>query len=374
MSGNEPLLGSTIRNVVKLLFINWFRIHPKYYYRLFMTFLISGSLFPARVIQSLKYDRKIKKTKITNDPIFIIGVWRTGTTFLHYLMTLDEQFGYQTNLLTYLPHAGLNPRKFVKKLAVFGLPETRPMDNVKLSVEKPGEEEFPIALESQLSFYHLWMFPRRVSYFSKYLTFNDCKESKTRRWKKRYCRLIKKITFANNGKQLLLKNPPNTARIKLIKELLPKAKFVYLYREPYTLFASTIHLYKKLLTNFSYQKWNEEKIRNDILRIFNTIQEEYESSKMALQENELIEIRYNDLINNPLKMLENIYNRLEIRGFEKISEKAQKYIDEQKIYETNKHELEKRIIEDVNNNWAEYRKKYGFKKLVAEENKNQIKK
>jgi len=124
------------------------------------------------------------------------------------------------------------------------------------------------------------------------------------------------------------------------------------------------------LPNFSYQKWNEEKIRNDILKIFNTIQEEYESSKMALQENELIEIRYNDLINNPLKMLENIYNRLEIRGFEKISEKAQKYIDEQKIYEINKHELEKRIIEDVNNNWAEYREKYGFKKLVAEENKN----
>jgi hypothetical protein len=328
-----------------------------------MTLLVSSCLFPARLIQNLKYRRKIRRTQITQDPIFIIGVWRTGTTFLNYLMTLDNQFGFQSNFMTYVPHASINPGKLIRKLAITFLPKTRPMDNVKLSLDKPGEEEFPIALESQLSFYHSWFFPKRLDYFAKYLTFNDCNESKIKRWKKRYYRHLKKLTYVNNGKQLLLKNPPNTARIKILTELFPNAKFIYLYREPYTLYSSTIHLYRKLLPNFSYQKWDDEKIQQKILDIFSIIQEEYESSKTKLSTDQLIEIRYDALINKPLETLESIYKKFNLVGFKEITPVFKNYINNQRSYKKNKHNINVNIITAVNKKWGNYRDNYGFEKL-----------
>ena len=49
-----------------------------------------------------------------------------------------------------------------------------------------------------------------------------------------------KISLWNTGgTQYLSKNPPHTGHVKALVDLFPNAKFIYLMRNPYTVFEST---------------------------------------------------------------------------------------------------------------------------------------
>ena len=48
------------------------------------------------LLQLVLYGRRITQTQIVNAPFFVIGHWRSGTTFLHDLLSLDERHAYPT--------------------------------------------------------------------------------------------------------------------------------------------------------------------------------------------------------------------------------------------------------------------------------------
>jgi hypothetical protein len=76
---------------MQLLAENHFRVHP---YRWTLAGLIS-CITPFNTVMSrvqrLVFGRRIDATVI-QPPLFIIGHWRSGTTFLHELLLLDERF------------------------------------------------------------------------------------------------------------------------------------------------------------------------------------------------------------------------------------------------------------------------------------------
>ena len=45
-----------------------------------------------------KYKKLLADKKIENDPVFILGHWRSGTTFVHNVFSCDKQFGDTYNL------------------------------------------------------------------------------------------------------------------------------------------------------------------------------------------------------------------------------------------------------------------------------------
>ena len=63
-------------------------------------------------------------------------------------------------------------------------------------------------------------------------------QSEFEAWKQEFVFLLKKISLANHNKQLVLKSPPNTARIKLLLSLFPNAKFIFIHRNPYEVYVS----------------------------------------------------------------------------------------------------------------------------------------
>jgi hypothetical protein len=72
-----------------------------------MAFLIS-IINPINVIagaaQRVRYGRLIDETWIDQPPVFIIGHWRSGTTYLHELMHLDSRFVSPTTYQCFAPH------------------------------------------------------------------------------------------------------------------------------------------------------------------------------------------------------------------------------------------------------------------------------
>ena len=47
-------------------------------------------------LQDKKYASLLAQKPLEHDPVFILGHWRSGTTFMHNVFSCDKHFGYNT--------------------------------------------------------------------------------------------------------------------------------------------------------------------------------------------------------------------------------------------------------------------------------------
>ena len=145
-----------------------------------------------RLLSSLKTfeDSKYKKIAdqpLENDPVFILGHWRSGTTFVHNVFACDKHFGYTTTYQTVFPHLVLWGQPFFKKSMAALMPNKRPTDNMELSPDLPQEEEFALSNMMPYTYYNFWFFPKRwAEYCDKYLTFEKISEEERQIFKETY--------------------------------------------------------------------------------------------------------------------------------------------------------------------------------------------
>ena len=249
----HPLAGGSFTNWLELLRANN-GIDNQYLFKGTLISLASFSGIPSRILEKIIFDRQIKEITVKS-PIFIIGHWRSGTTYLHNLITQDDNLGYISSLQTWTPELFLGSRPIVQYILKRFLPEIRPMDNIELSSELPQEEEYALGNVSLNSFYHGWYFPKNMKkYFRELILINNFQQKSQLEWSKAYLRILKKATFNMNGKRLIIKNPANTVRIKALLEMFPHAQFVHIYRNPYLVYLSTRNLYHKLLPVLGLQE------------------------------------------------------------------------------------------------------------------------
>ena len=76
----------------------------------------------------------------------------------------------------------------------------------------------------------------------------------------------------------------------------------------------------------------------------------------------MVEVRYEDVVKNPLKYVEKIYRELGLEGFEKAKPAIEKYIESQKNYKPNNHYLDPRLKEKISQRFDFTFKKWGYPK------------
>ena len=333
----QPLAGTTFVNWIKVLIENRVKIDWQFLPRALYVTIMIIFVTPLRIIEKIK----------VNKPIFIIGHWRSGTTFLHYLMGNDKNLGYVSTMNTLDPSIFLNYGKLLKRIVAHSLPKKRPMDNLAMGTDLPYEEEYAIANLCPYSFYHAWYFPRAINrYYKRYILYENA-EDIINEWKKVYLYFLKKITYKHNGKQIVLKSLVNTAKIKHLLSMFPDAKFIHLQRNPYEVYMSTWKLYNSILPLFSFQHVDEEELDKSILKIYKVISKKYLEDKKLIPKENLIELRYEDFINDPLKILDLIY-----------SEYIKKHVD----YKRNSYKIDEDIKNKVYSEWEVIFKEFGYKK------------
>ena len=91
MQHSYLLAGISSGKLFRLLSRNRISLHPKYLLR--VLFLLQGSFFASvfNRVEKWKLGSKLKTYNMPDDPVFIIGHWRTGTTLLHQLMALNDK-------------------------------------------------------------------------------------------------------------------------------------------------------------------------------------------------------------------------------------------------------------------------------------------
>ncbi len=88
------------------------------------------------------------------------------------------------------------------------------LDNLKLAMDDPQEEEIGIANLSHRSFYHWIYFPKAYSRIrDNSLLINDLEGKEFKRWEKSYKYLVRQAVINTGGTRFLSKNPPNTFRV-----------------------------------------------------------------------------------------------------------------------------------------------------------------
>ena len=45
-------------------------------------------------LQDRRYEKLLANKPLEHDPVFILGHWRSGTTFVHNVLSCDKHFGY----------------------------------------------------------------------------------------------------------------------------------------------------------------------------------------------------------------------------------------------------------------------------------------
>ena len=95
-------------------------------------------------------------------PLFILGIWRSGTTHLHNLLARDARLAAPTSYEMLFPHTFLTTMGFNASFVDWMIPDKRVQDNVKMGMHEPQEDEFALNCLTQISPLLGWAFPRRA--------------------------------------------------------------------------------------------------------------------------------------------------------------------------------------------------------------------
>jgi hypothetical protein len=346
----HPMFGISTRKWIQLVRNNG-GVDRKYLHRALFITVTSLCTAPVRFLFKLKYNKKIENSILQYPPVFIIGHWRSGTTYLHELLSKDPQFCYTTLWDTLLPDSFLLLEPIKNFLSRF-LPSERPMDAIKVDMDGPYEDEAAMAVLNLWSFFHCLHFPRNAEeQYLKSIHFQGLSPDEKNQWKESYLRFIKTVTLANPGKRFLSKNPPNTARIPALLELFPDAKFIHIYRSPYLVYLSTKKMRLRVLEKLALQNGSEEDIETQVIQNYIRLLNSFFIQKEQIHKDRFVEISYENLIADPIQQVKQIYNILKLPGFESALPEMQKYLDAQAEYKTNVYTIDQSVIDHVNKNW-----------------------
>jgi len=332
-----------------------------YIHRAFLLVLSSGFSIIPRIEESIRYAQKIRETNIDIPPVFVIGSWRSGTTFLHTLLIQDTRFGYLANYQVGAPEWYICGENWMKKLTDWALPPQRPMDSMPLQAETPQEDEFAVLNISELSPYFSFFFPRSMKMlFDRFAVLKTISETDLSRWKNIYELIVKKAVFANGDKQLILKNPVNTGRIPQLLELFPNAMFIFIYRNPYDVYPSTIRTMKRLASGVQMQDVTDRFLEDYVMYAYPRLIRKYLDDKIHIPQDRLIEIQYERLAEDPLGTLRDIYTKLNLSDFDSALPQVSQYLDSVRSYQKNIFNLTDDQIYKINSECEFIFREFGY--------------
>ena len=294
-------------------------------------------------------------------PVFIVGHWRSGTTFLYNVLSRSPQFAYVSPLATGLPWDFLTLGKLVQPFLGNVLPEGRFIDQVPVNPDSPQEDEIALASMQPISFYHGLYFPQHfVDNFNAGIFFENCSQQEIENWQWAMGHFCKKLQLQNRKKQLLIKNPVYTARIQQLRRMWPNAKFIHIYRNPYIVFQSTLNFYTKLFQELALQPSDRVPIKGTVLESYPKMMKALFADAATLPEQDYVELQFEAFEANPMKQLHRIYTQLELDGWAAAEPAFQSYLGAQKTYRKNQYIFPKAIVDQVYAHWHPFIERWNY--------------
>jgi hypothetical protein len=359
--GPGLLGGVTFGDWLKLLRENRFRVAPSCWLRAMG--ITSQSLANGfwRWRENRRFGQQIAATNVP-PPLFVLGHWRNGTTHLHNLLTIDDRFAYPNNYQVFYPHTFLSTERMQSRFLQFFFPRNRPMDNIEWTLRSPQEDEFALLTLTGLSPCMAWAFPSRREHYDRYLTFRDVPRDEVTKWQQALASFVRKLTW-KHARPIVLKSPPHTARIKLLLEVFPQAKFVHIHRNPYAVFPSTRHTFLANIKLQRLQRPRLDDLDDHILARYREMYDAFFAERELISAGHYCEVGYEQLEQDPISVLRSIYTDLKLPDFEVVAPALRSYVDSIAGYKKNEFKpLEPALRQRIAHEWRRCIDEWGYER------------
>lgn len=351
--------GASLFALARILKNNRFQVHPSCWLDCMADLAFATANTGLGVVQSLVYGARVKRIQLEHDPLFVIGHWRTGTTLLHELLALDPELTCPTTFQCFLPNHFLLTERFVKGWSGFTLPPSRQFDSVRVGWDRPQEDEFALCNLGVPSPYATIAFPNRPPQNQEYLELDSVPRRQRDRWKNSLKRFLRQIRYRKQGR-IVLKSPTHTFRLPILLELFPNALFLNMVRHPLAVFMSTMRLWKSLYVMYGYQKPNFEGLAEHVLTTFSRMHERLEATRSIVPQDRLLDVRYEDLVEDKVGTMRQIYDCLDLGEFETVRPAIEAYAKEHADYRPHQYAPAPELEREVFQRWKPYYERYGY--------------
>lgn len=337
-----------------------FRVHPT---RIPLAIGITGAgpfNTALYLTQRLLFGRKLAAAELHGPPVFIVGHWRSGTTLLHELMVRDERLSSPSTFQCFAPHHFLVSEWFFRRFCGWLLPGKRPMDNMAAGWDRPQEDEFALLNLGLPSPYRRMAFPNQPPVDMNYLDFKDVPQTDIDRWLQSLREFLLAVSTSTR-RPLIIKSPTHTGRVGWLAKAFPDAKFIHITRDPRELFPSTCRLWRGLDEVQSLQRPNHEGLEDYVVQCFQRMYGAFHEQRKEIDSSRLVDVRYEDLIKNPVETLRGIYETLRLGDFDSVQPSIESWVEsEHRSYKTNRHQLPPEKDAMICNAWREYFETYHY--------------
>jgi omega-hydroxy-beta-dihydromenaquinone-9 sulfotransferase len=356
----HPLCGADLTTLLRVL-IGSGGIAPQHLLRAGIALAAATIRAPISALEGSVTAVLLRRSAPMPPPLFIVGHWRSGTTHLYNVLSRSPAFGYVPPIATGLPWDMLGLARLLRPLLERALPPERFVDSLPVRPDSPQEDEIALANMQPLSFYHGIYFPRRLEErFRQGVFFEGCGAGAIARWRRRHVLFLQKLALLQPGRRLLVKNPVYSARIAMLREIWPEAKFLHVYRDPYRVFASTRTFYLRLLQELALQPFDEVRIDELVLDAYPRMMTRLLEDAAALPPTAYAEIRFETFVRDPLGELSRVYETLGLDGFFAARPRFAAYLDEVRDYHAARHPLPTEAALQVRQHWAPFIARLGY--------------
>jgi len=246
-----------------------------------------------------------------SSPIIISGLPRSGTTYLFDLLHCSDEFrGPLTwEIFQMMPLATSAYQRSYKKIkteAELVLLRTlvpKLMNIHPMKAVLPEECQLITALDFRsISF----SYSSRVPEYESFI--NNCDYSSAMLWHKRFLQALETTSKPNYW---LLKDPCHIQHISEIISAYPEAKFVFVHRHPKNTIASISSLSAHLRSAFT-KSIDKHEIGQGALSFWEKAIENFLDQRTLINESNMIDINFNEFINNPIGLAETVFKKFKI--------------------------------------------------------------
>lgn len=341
-----------------LLWQSRFRVGAAYIPRLIVTLVASAAntvlSLPERLLCPLLLRRD------PPDPVFIVGMPRSGTTHLHNLLSLDPRFRSPRNFEVFNPHGFLTGWLTTAVLTPV-LSWRRPMDSMQMSVLSSQEEEFALTALGCESPYWSFCLPREIRRHDAYWRPEGFSPAQENRWARRYKLFLRKLTCIHH-RVPLLKNPANTGRVKMLRKHFPRGKFIHIVRHPHDVYRSNQRLASHGLVVFQLQDpHHADNYATRCLENYRSLMDAYYADTVDLPQGTVAEVRYEDLVADPPSAIRGLYDQLDLEITPEFERRLASYLQAVSNYRRNQFAtLSPDEQAEVNGAMAPYLQQWGY--------------
>lgn len=327
----------------RLLFLPRAAIPWRYWPRLAAALAISAVAtavtLPERLLVALWFRAKRPAPNRDPGPVFVLGGARSGTTHLQYLLDCDPNVFSPKWYHTLAPQGFILSWTLLRGFLIPFLPATRPMDAMPVNVDLASEDGFALnnwALASDMPGWSV--LPRAHRFYDRFRDLSDLAPAERSRWYRCQRDFTHKLSFIARRRRLLLKTPSHTARVDALVDLFPRAKFIHITRDPKDVIRSNMKMLRMMQRRYALQDpLSEEAAEDGVVHRYLESERSYLAARADIPEGQLAEVRFQDLLADPVGEIERVYAELDLPFTDIFEQRLLAYLETVRSYTPNVH-------------------------------------